>query len=74
MVGHGRYENSQDHRNRTTVARREDEREELRLVADLRENDDSGRNEKCFQDSPQAAKARIVSTREESAKERTFRE
>jgi hypothetical protein len=50
MVGHGRYENSQDHRNRTTVARREDEREELRLVADLRENDDSGRNEKCFQD------------------------
>ena len=50
MVGEGRHENSQDHRNRTPVARREHQREELRLVADLRERDDSERNEERFQD------------------------
>jgi len=50
MVGKRRYENSKDHRNRTPVARREHQREELRLVADLRERDDTERNEKRFQD------------------------
>jgi len=51
---------------RTPVARREHEREQLRLVADFREGDDSGRNEKCFQDSSARRKARIVSARHAS--------
>ena len=49
VVEDGRDENADDDRERLLEARRHDHRQQLGLVADLRERDDAGRNEQRFQ-------------------------
>ena len=48
MVRQGGQQDSQDDRRRLAIARRQHQREQLRLVADLGDGDHGGRDEKCF--------------------------
>ena len=48
MIGERRQKHSQDDRDRLAIARRQHQREQLCLVADLGDGDDGGRDEKCF--------------------------
>jgi hypothetical protein len=48
MVEHGRHEDAQDDRHRPAKTRREQQREQLGLVADFAEGDDASGDEKGF--------------------------